>query len=69
MKITIATFYDYQGGHFVDYDTDEMTQEEKNQLARDLFDFGEKTKLRDACEYALMSGGKRFRPLIVTLAA
>lgn len=28
---------------------------------------GEKTKLRDACAYALESGGKRFRPLIVLL--
>ena len=30
---------------------------------------GEKTKLRDACEYALLNGGKRFRPLIVMLVA
>ncbi|MBY0529992.1 MAG: polyprenyl synthetase family protein [Rhabdochlamydiaceae bacterium] len=30
---------------------------------------GEKTKLRDACEYALTNGGKRFRPLIVLLVA
>ncbi|MBS0615226.1 MAG: polyprenyl synthetase family protein [Verrucomicrobia bacterium] len=30
---------------------------------------GEKTKLRDACEYALKSKGKRFRPLIVMLTA
>ncbi|MDR2539914.1 MAG: polyprenyl synthetase family protein [Chlamydiales bacterium] len=38
-------------------------------IAQSLLDFGEKTKLRDACEYALMSGGKRFRPLIVILVA
>ncbi|QZA59453.1 polyprenyl synthetase family protein [Candidatus Rhabdochlamydia porcellionis] len=38
-------------------------------IIQSLFDFGEKTKLRDACEYALMSGGKRFRPLIVILVA
>lgn len=31
--------------------------------------FGEKTKLRDACEYALTNGGKRFRPLIVLMVA
>lgn len=31
--------------------------------------FGEKTKLRDACEYALTNGGKRFRPLIVMMIA
>lgn len=30
---------------------------------------GEKTKLRDACEYALSGGGKRFRPLIVMMVA
>lgn len=30
---------------------------------------GEQTKLRDACEYALTNGGKRFRPLIVILVA
>lgn len=38
-------------------------------ITQSLLDFGEKTKLRDACEYALMSGGKRFRPLIVILVA
>ncbi len=31
--------------------------------------FGDKTKLRDACEYALTNGGKRFRPLIVFMVA
>ena len=30
---------------------------------------GPKTPLREACEYALMSGGKRFRPLLVLLIA
>lgn len=30
---------------------------------------GEKNKLRDACEYALLSGGKRLRPLIVLMTA
>lgn len=29
--------------------------------------FGEKTQLRDACEYALLNGGKRFRPAIVLM--
>lgn len=38
-------------------------------ILQSILDFGEKTKLRDACEYALMSGGKRFRPLIVILVA
>jgi geranylgeranyl diphosphate synthase type II len=31
--------------------------------------FGDKTKLRDACEYALMNGGKRLRPAIVFMVA
>jgi geranylgeranyl diphosphate synthase, type II len=31
--------------------------------------FGIKTPLRDACEYALMNGGKRIRPLIVFMTA
>ena len=30
---------------------------------------GNKTKLRDACEYALLNGGKRFRPAIVFMIA
>ncbi len=41
----------------------------ERELAKSIFGFGEKTKLRDACEYALKSGGKRFRPLIVYLVA
>ena len=31
--------------------------------------FGEKNNLRDACEYALQSGGKRFRPALVLMIA
>jgi geranylgeranyl diphosphate synthase type II len=30
---------------------------------------GQKTALRDACEYALLNGGKRFRPAIVMMVA
>lgn len=30
---------------------------------------GEKTKLRDACEYALLGGGKRLRPILVMMVA
>ncbi|MBA3721479.1 MAG: polyprenyl synthetase family protein [Parachlamydiaceae bacterium] len=30
---------------------------------------GEKTPLRDACEYALLNGGKRFRPALVFMVA
>lgn len=31
--------------------------------------FGSKTPLRDACEYALLNGGKRFRPALVLMIA
>src|SRR5579863_9558332 len=37
----------------------------EQEIAKSIICFGEKTKLRDACEYALTNGGKRFRPLIV----
>lgn len=30
---------------------------------------GEKNRLRDACEYALMNGGKRLRPILVLMIA
>src|SRR5271156_199263 len=39
----------------------------EQEIAKSIIAFGEKTKLRDACEYALTNGGKRFRPLIVLL--
>jgi len=38
-------------------------------LQRSILSFGSKTKLRDACEYALLNGGKRIRPLIVYMIA
>ncbi len=41
----------------------------EQEIAKSIFSLGEKTKLRDACEYALKSGGKRFRPLIVYFVA
>lgn len=41
----------------------------EQEIAKSILCFGEKTKLRDACEYALTNGGKRFRPLIVLLVA
>jgi geranylgeranyl diphosphate synthase type II len=41
----------------------------EQEIAKSILSFGEKTKLRDACEYALTNGGKRFRPLIVMLIA
>jgi geranylgeranyl diphosphate synthase type II len=39
----------------------------EKEIAKSILCFGEKTKLRDACEYALTNGGKRVRPLIVLL--
>ena len=41
----------------------------EQEIAKSILSLGEKTKLRDACEYALTTGGKRFRPLIVILIA
>lgn len=41
----------------------------EQEIAKSISFFGEKTKLRDACEYALTNGGKRLRPLIVFLVA
>ncbi|MCC6127982.1 MAG: polyprenyl synthetase family protein [Chlamydiae bacterium] len=38
-------------------------------LQADIEKMGEKNSLRDACEYALTSGGKRLRPLLVHLVA
>lgn len=38
-------------------------------LRKKIDSFGKKTKLRDACEYVLLNGGKRFRPALVLLIA
>lgn len=38
-------------------------------LKEEILQLGEKTPLRDACEYALLSGGKRFRPALVLMIA
>lgn len=54
----------FSHSHFFLY-RDRIEQE----IAKSILSFGEKTKLRDACEYALTNGGKRFRPLIVFLIA
>jgi len=44
----------------------EKIEKEINQA---IYEMGEKSNLRDACEYALTNGGKRFRPLIVLMVA
>jgi geranylgeranyl diphosphate synthase type II len=54
----------FENSHFF-FHRDRIEQE----IAKSIISFGEKTKLRDACEYALTTGGKRFRPLIVILVA
>lgn len=41
----------------------------EQEIARSILSFGEKNKLRDACEYALTTGGKRLRPMVVYLVA
>jgi len=41
----------------------------EKEIAKSILSFGEKNKLRDACEYALLSGGKRIRPIIVLMVA
>ena len=38
-------------------------------LQKNIFLLGNQSKLCDACEYALMNGGKRVRPLIVMMVA
>lgn len=40
-----------------------------DRITHSIAHMGEKNTLRDACEYALTNGGKRFRPLIVLLVA
>ena len=52
------------GSNFFSY-RDKIEQE----IAKSIVSLGSKTKLRDACEYALTNGGKRFRPLIVLMVA
>lgn len=48
----------------------EEHQEKINRLiAANIPLLGEKSRLRDACEYALLNGGKRFRPALVFLVA
>jgi len=41
----------------------------EDNLCDNLALLGDKTTLRDACEYALMNGGKRFRPAIVMMVS
>jgi len=38
-------------------------------IASSIDELGPKTRLRDACEYALLNGGKRFRPALVLMVA
>lgn len=45
-----------------------LNQFEKK-LKKETANFGQKNRLRDACEYSLFTGGRRVRPLIVFLLA
>ncbi len=64
IKKTPTDYHKFENSHFF-FHRDRIEQE----IAKSILTFGEKTKLRDACEYALTTGGKRFRPLIVILIA
>jgi geranylgeranyl diphosphate synthase type II len=46
-----------------------MRDQIEEEIKRVISQLGEKTALRDACEYALISGGKRLRPLFVLLVS
>lgn len=41
----------------------------EKKLREHIQELGPKTQLRDACEYALLNGGKRFRPALVLMIA
>lgn len=41
----------------------------EEEIVKNISLFGKKTELRDACEYALLNGGKRFRPSLVFMVA
>lgn len=64
VKKTSTDSHKFENSHFF-FHRDKIEQE----IAKSVLSFGQKTKLRDACEYALMTGGKRFRPLIVIFIA
>lgn len=64
IKNALSDSHKYENSHFF-FHRDKIEQE----IAKSILSFGNKTKLRDACEYALTAGGKRFRPLIVILIA
>ncbi|MCB1110483.1 MAG: polyprenyl synthetase family protein [Chlamydiia bacterium] len=46
-----------------------LKKEFEEHLEKNILRLGDQNKLRDACEYALMNGGKRVRPLIVMMVA
>jgi geranylgeranyl diphosphate synthase type II len=48
---------------------DTYRQKFERELLTGIERFGEKSRLRDACEYALVNGGKRLRPLIVMMTS
>ncbi|HEU64728.1 MAG: Farnesyl diphosphate synthase [Candidatus Anoxychlamydiales bacterium] len=47
----------------------DLKKDIENFLKKEILLMGKKTILRDAIEYALLNGGKRFRPIIVLLIA
>jgi geranylgeranyl diphosphate synthase type II len=65
MAINAAAGKGGSSGSLFFYHRDKIEKE----IAKSIVSLGEKSKLRDACEYALTNGGKRFRPLIVFMVA
>ncbi|NGX49334.1 MAG: Farnesyl diphosphate synthase [Candidatus Anoxychlamydiales bacterium] len=47
----------------------DLKKDIEKSLKKEILSMGKKTSLRDAVEYALLNGGKRFRPIIVLLIA
>ncbi|NGX44171.1 MAG: Farnesyl diphosphate synthase [Candidatus Anoxychlamydiales bacterium] len=47
----------------------DLKKDIEKSLKKKILSMGKKTSLRDAVEYALLNGGKRFRPIIVLLIA
>ncbi|MDE3045279.1 MAG: polyprenyl synthetase family protein [Verrucomicrobiota bacterium] len=48
---------------------DQYRSQIETELHKAIAAMGEKTRLREACEYALLSGGKRLRPMLVLMIA
>lgn len=72
-SILIYNSYDTRQGHsillYMKSILKSYQQKIIHSIQKDIETHGSKTQLRDACEYALMNGGKRLRPAVVLLVA